>query len=210
MTSIGSASSTDLSKAALVIGGASCVWDDVLAVEKLIGERWPGIVVAVNDVLVHWPRHLDHACSLHPDKLMRCDPSHPARWSWVEQRRRNGFSMDFTTWGQKANTTQRRIYPWVGGSSGLLGVTVAVEICAPKIILCGIPMTQTPHFQESGCHDEYAKWEAADSHWKNWMLPSVLERMGGRVRSMSGRTKGLLGAPTAKWLACPAKGSRLS
>ena len=50
---------------AIVLGGADCVWDDVLAWEAIYGRRWDGLVAAANDIGCHWPRPLDHWATLH-------------------------------------------------------------------------------------------------------------------------------------------------
>src|SRR5688572_6460764 len=54
---------------ALLLGGADCVWDDVNALESMLGSTWPGIVIAVNDIGAMWPRRLDHWCSLHMENM---------------------------------------------------------------------------------------------------------------------------------------------
>lgn len=183
---------------ALVLGGGPHVWDEVIAFERLYGQQWDGIVIAANDVGVHWPRDLHHWCSLHPDKLVQKDPNHPRRYPWVQQRMLNGFSMDFVTWSRRDKLTDRQVQPWGGGSSGLLAVAVAFALEAPRIILCGVPMTKQPHFEESGVHNQKLVWASADNHWRVWQ--GWATKMQGRVRSMSGRTQELLGMPDSEWL----------
>lgn len=167
----------------------------------MLGYQWPGIVIAINDVLVHWPRHVHHATSLHPEKLMMRDPSNKQKRPWVEQRARNGFNTDYITWGRdpaRRFGLGRHIEPWGGGASGMLAVAIAHELKCPKAILCGVPMTKEPHFVESGVHFQNEPWAFADSHWRVWLQKE--ERMRGWVKSMSGRTRELLGAPDLAWL----------
>ncbi len=177
---------------ALILGGGSCVWDDVAAVELMIGHPWDGIVIAANDVGCHWPRPLDHWCSLHSNKMD----------GWIKQRSANGFPPCGTTWsrGGAAHRAMRQITPWAGGSSGMMAVAIAAELGVTHAILCGIPMTVTPHFQESTVHQATSPWTQAKAHWVPW--PKFAPRMGF-VRSMSGRTRELLGAPDRDWLAQP-------
>jgi len=173
---------------ALVLGGGEGVWDEVLAVEEMYGRQWDGLVIGVNDVASHWPRDLDHWCTLHPEKL-------PA---WKQVRKQYGFPGDYLVWGRREQLVDRMIRPWGGGSSGLLAVTVAYALGCQRVVLCGVPMTDTPHFHESFVHQRKGVWGSSNTHWRVWKM--MEHRMQGWVKSMSGRTKELLGAPTAAWL----------
>ena len=183
---------------ALVLGGAACVWLDLAALERMIKGEWPGLVVAANDVGVHWKRDLDAWTSLHPDRLTRVDVRHPKRWSWLDQREQAGGNTP-ELWARKnrfgvANQVQDR---FKGGSSGLLAVEVALEMGAERVVLCGCPMTVSPHFNESIVHGPLA-WKSADSHFRTWLRHRVI--LEPHVRSMSGRTKDTFGAPTRAWI----------
>lgn len=175
---------------ALCLGGADCVWDDVLAWEEMYGKPWDGLVIAANDVGAHWPRDLHHWVTLHPNRLMK----------WQVLRRRNGFSDGYQSWGGKRRGEFRNVTilePWSTGSSGMLAVQVAQHVGCQRAILCGIPMTSTGHFGESA-EGFGPTWYAAAGHWRAW--PDMKFRMEPWVRSMSGRTRELLGAPTLDWL----------
>lgn len=173
---------------ALILGGGAGVWDEVLELENNIyRKQWDGLVVAANDVGCHWPRDLDHWASLHPDKFQ----------AWEELRARYGFSQTYEKWGRKARFGGRTVVPWAGGSSGMLAVQVAQTVGALRVVLCGIPMTETPHFEESVIHDD-RPWKACAGHWRAW--EKHIGKMHGWVRSMSGRTLELLGRPTLEWL----------
>lgn len=179
-------------KCALVLGGAASVWEDVRAVETMIGGPWPGLVIAVNDVGSHWPRRLDHWCTLHPEKMP----------GWLKDRTAAGHPDGYTTWARRKSTgIARTIESWAGGSSGLLGVALA---CGPleceRVILCGVPMNRDPHFAQSKVHPKGKPWTSCDAHWKSWTKPEFTKRMQGRVKSMGGRTRDLLGAPDPEWL----------
>jgi len=173
---------------ALILGGASCVWHDVHTLEDLMGRRWSGIVIAANDVGCHWPRHLDHWVTLHPEKMP----------GWKELREKNGMPGGYLTWGSRIRIMDRRLKPWGGGSSGLLAVALAYQLGCAKVVLCGTPMDSRPHFRESHIHPEGQKWHSADNHWRAWIRN--MDRIRARTRSMSGRTRDHLGAPTLHWL----------
>jgi hypothetical protein len=170
----------------LVVGGASSVEDDLQALTILMGARWPGLIVAVNAIGAHLPR-LDHWASRHGELIA----------GWEIERATRFPPSRYTTW----STPDRAVYVDrtldVGdrnGSSGLFGVLVAMELGADRVVLCGVPMTRSPHF--TGGPD----WEPAPAHLKEWQRPEIRAKLTGRVRSMSGATRTLLGAPSVAWL----------
>ena len=183
---------------AIILGGAECVWGDLAALERMTG-TWDGLVIAVNDVGVHWTRRLDHWVSLHPEKLVRRDPGHPKKWPWVRQRAHHGHPNGYETWTRntKRIAVDHRIPAWPGGSSGLLAVNVAAALHCDRVVLVGVPMDKQPHFRESGVHVRGRNWNP-NAHWKKWLAHEGDLR--GWVRSMSGRTRDLLGEPTPTWL----------
>lgn len=165
--------------------------------EVMYGRQWDGWVIAANDVGAHWPRDLHHWASLHPNKIP----------GWRDLRRRQGFDCGgIETWSQVSRWSGRRDYSrmadhelqaWGGGSSGMLAVQVAAELGVKGAVLCGVPMTKTPHFAETK-ETFHSIWVAANGHWRAWK--TNLHLMRGWVRSMSGRTEELLGAPDPDWL----------
>lgn len=184
------------SRIALVIGGASCVWDDVEAALEL-GE-YDG-AVACNDAAAAWPGKLDAAVSLHAEK-----------WGfWMERRRRAGLPPPAAVIGHStARTSILRLSDCITGyadqmipgqtdtgSSGLFALKVAIfDLGFDRAVLCGIPMDPRPHFFDT------IDWgdSAVRAHWRGWQqaLPVIKDK----TRSMSGRTRDLLGAPSPEWL----------
>jgi hypothetical protein len=184
---------------AIILGGAECVWEDLAALERMTG-TWDGLVIAVNDVGIHWTRRLDHWVSLHPEKLVKRDSAHVKKWPWVRQRDYLGHPNGYQTWTRntkKANV-DHSVPAWSGGSSGLLAVNVARALDCDRVVLVGTPMDKRPHFRESIVHVKGRKWSPATAHWKKWLAHEA--DMQGWVRSMSGRTRDLLGEPTPEWL----------
>jgi hypothetical protein len=192
---------------AIILGGAESVWDDVDALEELWGRRpWDGITIAVNDIACHRPRRrsdwiildegfsIDHWCTLHPEKLA----------DWMALRDRNGLPAGYRTWSHK-----REPYHSIRGrefidhtlpikretlSSGLFACYVAKEL-GVEGYLCGIPMTSTPHFAGSREHEAGVAWVSAAPFWDAWLAAFARGELS-HIRSMSGRTRELLGAPT--------------
>jgi SAM-dependent methyltransferase len=177
--------------AALILGGGPNPFGELAEVEAMIGREWPGLVVAVNDVGIHYTGRLDHWCSLHYEKLVK--------WN---VRRADMMPKTWLTWSKvrAGHTVDRTLAGWTAGSSGLLGVGVALELGCTHIVLCGIPMTIDTHFPQSDVHDPNKPWKSANGHWGAWKRSTVLSKMGDRVRSMSGRTRERFGAPTPEWL----------
>jgi hypothetical protein len=83
-------------------------------------------------------------------------------------------------------------YTWAG-SSGLFACEVAIKVLdVTRIVLCGIPMHDEPHFFGGDV------WRSGPAYWHEWL--KALPHIEDNVRSMSGRTKELLGAPSRQWL----------
>jgi len=179
---------------ALILGGAANVWLDVAKVESLIGGRWPGLVIAVNDVGCFWPRRLDYWFTLHAEKMYR----------WVALREERGHPMDGLVTVGKAGRNRGRtdevIQPWNGGSSslGAVALTSREHLNCSHVICCGVPMTQQPHFAETTEHDPAQDWTAYSGHRRGW--ERKMGNMLGWVKSVSGWTRDRLGPPTTEWL----------
>lgn len=164
---------------ALVLGGAGSVWDDIETALDL-GEY--DMVVACNDIGAHWPGRLDHWVSLHPDRLP----------GWEAWRIKRGLPFGYVTWGHRPHSAVKRSTPDWGGSSGLLAAKVALEQGATRVVLAGVTMSgQAGHFVRK------APWQAASGFQKAWTRNRDAL---ANVRSVSGWTRELLGAPSAEWL----------
>lgn len=191
---------------ALVLGGASCLWDDLYALRDLgfpvrvnrfpqspwpVGTVWverePDVrVVAVNMAGLHYPGFVDAWVSMHAEKFLEWRPKRYA------ERRNNP-----RTWGatgiHNAHVADRLIVePWTKGASGLLATGHAVHQFG-RAILCGLPQDDRPHFDA-----RRGKWTMADKYQDGWR--DKFSELRGCVRSMSGWTQEELGAPTRGWL----------
>lgn len=166
---------------ALVIGGGACVWDDLAALKALIG-CWTGTVLAVNDVGADYPGRIDHWCSLHPEKFHL----------WRPKRLGNA---DYVTWAHPGHGVADQVMSttddW-SGSSGLFAVKVALETGHDRIVLCGVPMDTRPHYFDG------SPWVEQDAFAPAWRIRA--DQLRDKVKSMSGWTRTLLGAPAPDWL----------
>lgn len=173
---------------AFVIGGARCAFEDAAQAYSL---AVPDVVIVVNDAIAYWPGKADAAATLHPRYLVE------KRWMQSRSNR------DYPRVERVFSQTPRRYvtdvidYMWpemtFTGSSGHYAVKIALEVFeCDRVLCCGVPMDESPHFNDA------APWTDVHRFWEQWELS--FPRLSGRVRSMSGRTRALLGEPTGDWL----------
>lgn len=171
-------------KQLLIVGSAACVWDDVQALD--VG-RYE--VAAVNDMMMHWPwgQRLDHGATLHPEKL--------PGWAFFQQyqaEKNNWNPMLVHALQDKPGVTHVWPIQRSGGNSGLFMVFIALLMGYDNIVLAGVPCDDTPRYfdppwrphKQLGKVTVLQEWERAAATVFN-----------GRVQSMSGRTRALLGEP---------------
>lgn len=188
-------------KRALVLGSADCLQSDLDKVEEL-GIEYDG-VVAVNAAGTMWPGELNAWVSLHPRYFLQKDwrkdradkgyPASPLHVGHLESRKGRlavqvGMTSDLSFVDFRFEENSK------SGSSGLFGVKYAlVHLCFEQVLLCGVPMTPTPHFTgHTHWRDRDRTAESFRNQWKD-----VPVRFRKRMKSMSGWTKALLGGPDA-------------
>lgn len=170
---------------ALVLGGAACVYDDAKAAEEMFK---PDIIVAANQIGVEYPV-LDHWATFHPEFMKK----------WLSARRQRGLPDPKAIWiqkGRRLEVTRVPVYHLLvrGGSSGFMALSAALS-CVDKAVLAGVPMDpKVKHFRRPRANG----WPDAKLYRAVWeQMKPVLAH---RVRSMSGWTQHLFGAPTEEWL----------
>lgn len=170
---------------ALVLGGAQCVHDDIAAAQALFKAD---IIMAVKDIGITWP-HIDYWATYHPERLPK----------ELGQRRAAGLPDPKAIFTYHVRIPPSldlpiRVMKTKGGSSGLLG-TEAALLVADKAVLCGIPLDpKQVHYRRP----KKGGWPPAAMYRKAWDV--AYPQLKNRVRSMSGWTRELLGAPDAEWL----------
>lgn len=177
-------------KLAIVLGGGPGVWLEAAEALEIIPEGGGHLYIATNRAGVVAPR-VDHWVSFHVDHFPKWIEEREARNQevtaqlWTAERRKTPVGMD--------DATIKRAENWAG-SSGLLAVTVALEhLGCDRVICAGVPLDQ-----EQGHFDDPKPWRDAVNYRIGWTRS--LAKMAGRVRSMSGWTMQLLGAPSEDWL----------
>lgn len=170
---------------AIVLGGAACVWEDMAAALELFT---PDLVVATNHAGMDHQGRVDHWCTMHPELLP----------TWIAKREAKGLPPAGQYW-----TAERRLKPvkpdipmgraenW-GGSSGMLAPVVAVyHLGCTRVVLCGVPMDA-----KQAHYDDPRPWADFGNYRRAWI---TRQTQMTAVRSMSGWTRQLLGAPTKEW-----------
>lgn len=173
-------------KTALVLGGALSLHEDEISALAM-GFK-PDLIIATNHAGRDRPGRVDHWCSFH----MELFPL------WIKARAAAGHPRAGWLWSchpapAPKGLLIRKTANWKG-SSGLLAVTVALELECSHIILCGVPMTR-----EGEHYDKPGLWRDAGNYRKAWT--DAVPKMAGRVRSFGGFTGEILGAPDPEWLA---------
>lgn len=172
-----------------MLGGAACVWNDAAAALDLFA---PDLVVAANDIGARWVGLIDAWVTLHPEKMER----------WRAARERRGLPPAREHIGhfgrfEDPGIDRRIDHLWPGttsGSSGLFAAKVALELGADRVVLAGVPLTvDGAHFFDP------RPWTDRAGFVRGWQ--TALPHIKDRVRSLSGWTRELLGAPTPAWLA---------
>ena len=178
-----------LADGCIVIGAAPCWEDDLEAARKYVPD-WP--VVAVNTIGALYPDDIAVWVSVHGRDLLK----------WMPLRAERGYNTDYTAYGNFSDSEDdggavRWNRPNKGGSSGLHAVELAMEIGYKKLILCGMPMDGDQRCQsfDGAATQATCNYESYQSGWEK-----LYPRLKGKVRSMSGWTKALLGKPTKGWL----------
>lgn len=172
---------------AIVFGRAAGVWDEMVQARKLCNFD---VVIGTGHAVCDYPGEVHHWVSFHTELL---------RSFWVKTRRARGYSEVSNFWTALHSGRARSTLDGIqtidvnGGSSGLIATMVALgPVNADKVVLCGIPMQVSPQY------DNIVPWREAVNHQAAWK--AYLPQLAGRVKSMSGWTRELLGTPTKEWL----------
>lgn len=168
----------------LILGTAECIWSDLAEVEPKEFE-----LMAINDLMMHWPwgKRLDYGITLHPEKL--------PGWGFFQsyQAKNNGWKpMEVhSNRGDRPGVTHAWPIHRSGGNSGLFGVLVGLLMGYDRIVLAGVPCTDTPRYFDPPWrrHTQFGK----DMVLREWERAQIVFQ--DKVKSLSGRTRVLLGAP---------------
>jgi len=172
----------------MIAGGARCVWADMAALGVRGGADNGGWdVMCVNDIVMHYPGRVRHFYSNDHYWMPR----------WLAARRelltKRYGGVDHThSCGEGGQST----WPWPGhGSSALGAVYTALAMGYAPVVLVGVPLDNQPHYFHPDWELTNFQREVGAKESGDMMYWSDANRklFRGRVRSMSGRTRELLG-----------------
>jgi hypothetical protein len=148
-------------------------------------------IIAINGMILFWPRRVHHGVSMHPAELRL----------WKELRAIYGGDRDpgvvLTHSYKPPGDVVWDIHGAINGTSALLAVMVGLALGYEKIILAGVPMDGGGHlYDPPGTESTQFTQDWLEAEWKQ--ISAVY--FNDRVRSLSGRTRDWLGAPTEDWL----------
>lgn len=171
---------------ALCLGSAARGGGDMLQALRALEGR-VGPVVACNDAAALHAGPLAALVSHHPDLIPK----------WLALRAEAGLSppAHVVIPNEHPACPGTTVLPirWDGGS-GLYTAQVALDLLGARgAILCGVPLDpEEPHVVRDG------PWPEASTFRSGFR--AALDSDGGRIRSMSGWTKCVLGVPTPEWV----------
>lgn len=170
--------------AIVLCGGGDPLAELALAHQMCTEAGLKPTLIAGNDQIACYPDAIDHAATLHPEKLHTV---------WLAQRTANGYAPPGHVWTHRPFPgTNSWILDW-SGSTGLFCAKIARRLGFVHVMLCGVPMTVSgDHFIRK------EPWKAADGFRRGWN--QRLPMLTPYVRSFAGWTREKLGEPTMEWL----------
>jgi hypothetical protein len=173
---------------AVVMGCGRCIWDDLAQVKDLdrIG------VIAINNMILHHKGRVHHGVSMHPEEpnLWRAlrpyyqgEGSHVHTHSYMKHGK-IGLSECDVIWGIIEGSG--------GGTSGILATMIGLALGYDEIILAGVPLDNSGHFYDPpGLEVKTFGSDFIKIEWTN----TANNYFQGRVKSLSGWSRELLGGP---------------
>lgn len=167
---------------AIVIGGGVNVLLDLTLTHNLLNGK-PRTYYVINDMISSY-MYCDCAVTLHPEKLAQ----------WLEARAKINLAFPQRIY---SHITRRSLHvthqsgDWLG-SSGLFATKIAIENGHKAIILCGVPMDNSPHYLRQ------KEWKDCHIFRKGWH--KHFNDIAAVTRSWGGWTAALLGTPSPEWL----------
>lgn len=169
-------------RSALIIGGANTLPRDRYAALELFT---PDLIIACNHAGRDEHGPVDHWVTMHPELFPH----------WIAAREAGGHPPAVQLWHarhKQSRVESKPVESW-GGSSGMLCIAVAFELGVERIVLAGVPMEKANRH-----YDDPRPWNEARQYHPAW--ERRVPQMRGRVKSLSGWTRDLLGEPTEGWL----------
>ena len=161
----------------LIVGGGSCVLEDLEAYGKPAGD-----VMAINDVGMFLPK-LAHWFSIHAEQF-------PA-WSTVRKQHYKAEPIYHGKQGAEATCVEWPIRGEYGPLGGQSAILVGLALGYDTITLAGVPADDSGHFYPT--HKRRGQPTDKDLSGSNAAFHRIKLIAGERVRSLSGNTKDIFG-----------------
>jgi hypothetical protein len=164
------------------------VWEDIRKIDYSDMD-----VMGVKDTIVHFPDPIHHAFSQHVDQLVHLVAIRNMRNP--STRRQTNEIMSHTS----NDTKHSSVHAWNlpgHGTSSLGAVYVGLALGYRRVVLAGCPLDDEGHYYDpEGVKTHFiARIPDRDNGPRFWEH-AAKHVFKGKVKSLSGRTKDLLGAP---------------
>lgn len=174
----------------LILGSGASVFEDVNNAKAIVGEA-AFEVMAANLSFLAYNGAIRHLVSLHQDRI---GLFHSLAKILPEDRHAHIHTHTHMKTEDAENAWPITIQD---GTTSLFCVKIAILLGYKKIILCGVPLEGSHRFYDNP-HQEYINNFGCPAIAMPW-LQAKIEIFNDRVRSMSGKSKELLGSPTKEW-----------
>lgn len=167
----------------VVLGSAPCLFDDFRNLNAINSDHWD--IMAVNDAGSIFGGHIDYLVSQHWEKMK----------IFFENRLRAGGDMGFITISPKLFDKYTEISVPIevsNGSSALYAAILGLKLGYTTVVLCGVPLTgalgEYYGVMENLHNNRHKSYSVFHDTWAR-----IAPAFRGRVYSMSGKTKEILG-----------------
>lgn len=179
-------------KKGLVVASGRCVWDDLYRLGVMGGESNGGYdVMCVCDIVMHYPGKVTHFFSNDRRRF--------AGWEAIrrDELKREFGQPEYVHCLRKGSSYK---WGWPGHGTSTMGATMSMLAMGYNpVVLCGAPMDGTGHYfdppwKKTNFQNEVKTKNGDLAYWCD-----IKKQLMGRVFSMSGRTREMLGEPP--WIA---------
>jgi hypothetical protein len=174
----------------LVVCPGRNVWEDV---EKSGWDRGLGMdILCVKDILAHFPGSVLHGYSTHPGQLKHIVNLRRSRRKIMAKQTTPIFLHSGDEQGPGVHCWRIPAY----GCSGLSATVIGLLLGYHHIVLAGCPLDESGHYYDApwmktSLERQFPSGPGGPKLWET----VAREVFDGKVKSLSGRTKELLGGP---------------
>jgi len=170
-------------KRLLIVGPAPCLHEDLASLEELdsgfrMNDGGDYDVMAIGLDMAEYVGRIKHVVTYHPYELP----------DFRKRREAVGGNQDYETHShEQFDGLVNRLWPYIkpSGSSAMLGIEAGMGMGYKRIVVAGCPLIDR-------------KYTVTCDFRPGWT--TRFDKIKDAVRSMSGWTRDLLGAPTEEWM----------